>query len=307
MVVVNDGFYKRTATLVPRTLPNGVVVNEWEYRFGHKIPFARTPTVPTQTWGMVADRIHDPTDPNSGMNPVIPASTPDFPVIIADTMNGRNINVFYPMWNNVNTPGGTDMSGFFGNTHGRWIRYAVDGRALDSIEGSAHHPPSIARELLRAMDSLMRWNAAPNSVYREGGELRIPAEIVTNFASENVTFVGPMVIAIADNFSWVGNQAMSFLTISNTQIVPSPTIYVYRINGNFMYSLCDPYGRDLWGLRLFPLEAGQVLPPRARLAPILRPLEVAPSGSRIWQVFSSEEAAALFGAYPDVQLAHLCS
>ena len=100
-------------------------------------------------------------------------------------------------------------------------------------------------------DGLMRWNAPPNSAYRKGGELRIPAEIVTNFTSENVTFVGPMVIAIADNFTWLGSQAMSFWTISNAQVVEAPTYYVYMAwtetnEYQLLYSLCDPYGRDKW-------------------------------------------------------------
>jgi len=279
IIAVNDGYFMRGATLNP----NG----QWEYRFGHKIPFARMPALPTQTWGVVPDRGFNT------VNPIIPASNPGFPVIVADTMNGRNINVFYPNWDN------SADADHFGANNGRYIRYAVDGRALDSFEGTAHHQPSIARELLRAMDASMRWNASPNSAYRQGGELRIPAEIVNNFNSENVTFVGPMVIALADNFTWVGNKAMSFWTLSNTQIVAAPRVYVYRVaipgvpGGALLYSYCDPYGRDIFNQDMNPRIDG-------------RPF-ILHNGSRIVQIFNSEHSAAIFGAYPDMAYAHLCS
>ena len=291
IIAVNDGYFMRTSTINAQ--------GQWEYRFGHKIPFARTPTVETLTWGVVPDRVHPAgnfpsTTPNSpptpmGTNPRIPASTDLFPVIVADTMNGRNINVFYPHWANP-----LDQLAHWGDASGRWVRYAVDGRALDSVYGSAHHQPSIARELLRSIDALMRWNASPNSAYRQGGELRIPAEIISNFTSENVTFVGPMVIAIADNFTWLGYQSMSFWTISNTQIVDAPNVYVFVLNTpdgpRYFYGLCDPYGRDIF-----------------RQDMTGRPFVLSPSGSRIHQVFNSEEAAAIFGAYPDLEYAHVCS
>jgi len=316
IIAVNDGYFKRSLALNQD--------GHWEYRFGHKMPFARTTTVETMTWGVVPDRTLPPgnfpaTTPNMpptpmGTNPRIPASSEAFPVIIADTMNGRNINVFYPNWVN------DDNVAHWGDGQGRWVRYAVDGRALDSIEGTAHHQPSIAIELLKAIDSLMRWNASPTSRYREGGELRIPADIVMNFASENVTFVGPMVLAIADNFTWLGNQAMSFWTLSNTQIVVSPQVYIFafewvhpitlniirHVPGMvqppgyqplFRYSLCDPYGRDIFNQNMM------AAPPHGHG----RHMILSAGGSVIHQVFNSEESAAIFGAYPDTVLAHLCS
>lgn len=329
IIAVNDGYFLRTSTLNDD--------GEWEYRFGHKVPFARTPFQPTRTFGFVADTTDVNNPPPSvraleGMDPIIPESKVDFPVVISDTMNGKNITAFYPEWNNNPT-----VQNHFGGAKGRWVRYAVDGRPLISQEGTAHDKPAIAREVLRGIDALMRWNANPQSEYRSGGELRIPAEIITNFNSENVTFVGPMVIAIADNFTWLGNRAMSFWTLSNTQIVKTPRYYVYAVGWintvtkaisdtpnspggdtwipKYLYSLCDPYGRDMYGQNMGGVISGMTghIPGRQPADqpkyPVIhnRPMVIAPDGTWIFQIFNSEDTAAIFGAYPDVEMAQLCN
>jgi hypothetical protein len=283
-----------------------------------------------------------------GQNTVIPPSSPNFPVIVADTMNGRNLIVFFPHFRNFDLPGmAGSRDAHFGGEFGRYIRFQIDGNRAQSVRGSGHHVPAIAQHLLEAIDYSMTWNASPQSTFRDGGALRIPTEIVTTFGSDNVTFVGPMVVAILDQFSWIGNHSMSYWTMSNTQIVESPTYYVYAYawvnltTGNvrrivhptvtggprpqasdfpgettttfvdrhgtppgylvgyvplLYYSLCDPNPLpwntvDLTdgGLRRFMVVTGMV------------------GATNAIQQFSTQEAAAIFGAYPDLAFADICS
>ena len=324
IIAVNDGYFMRMITLEETKMKavdwdnNLGVYNktgisaesneEWVYTFSQKIPYARIPTEPTITSGRVPDLVDlIPGNPSftfnpsvaggeieQGVNPVIPVSSDSFPVIIADTMNGKNLVAYFPRFLNENVPNYQQITG---SQMGRYIRFQVDGKGAQSVRGSGHHKASIARELLTAMEYSMMWNSAPMSIFRSGGALTIPEEIVHSFASENVTFVGPMVVAILDQFNWVGNSAMSYWTISNTQIVESPRYYVYRRADNIMYySLCDPNGD------------GGVLNPGPNISDIDNaPPIILTNEDRSIQIFSTQEAAAVFGAYPDLAVADICA
>jgi hypothetical protein len=199
----------------------------------------------------------------------IPAGT-----VIADTMSGSNIITYNPT-----APQGNRFSRFF-----------IDGTSATPLRGGAHYPPFIARELLRAMDYSMSWNAPLTSRFRTAGGFSIPQEIVDDFTSESVTFIGPMVLVILDGFDWIGSSEMSFWSISNTQIVEAPQVFVYSRPGiGMVYSLCDP--RLANGGRPHMLPQG--LAQNWSIMPLI-------------QIFSTQEAAAAIGAYPDLQVLRFC-
>jgi len=325
IIAVNDGYFMRlrtlertplytpifhpgTTTVIGHQRIPGQYAEEWVYGFTQKIPFARVPTEPTRTTGSVPDLIGAspppgvaatqwfqasdlgtanaaPIGPN--VNPVIPASSTQFPVIIADTMNGQNLVGYFPFHQN-----GVNAANF-GGAQGRYIRFQMDGSSAQPVRGSGHYPPYIARELLRAMDYSMTWNASINSRFRSGGQMLIPTEMVTTFGASNVSLVGPMVMAILDDFSWLGYADMDFWTISNTQIVDARSVFVYRriINGvpTLVYSLCNPEGND-----------PNIQHPQQPLQPV--------AASRyIVQIFSTQQEAAVLGAYPDLLFADICA
>jgi len=286
MVVVNDGYFMRLATQseLPQytvtTIANGPIVDQrplyntlvvpnllseqWNYRFTQKIPFARVTTTGTPVYG------HDPTFSDYIIvNGQIPAGT-----VIADTMTGTNIITYNP-----SAPQGN-----------RFSRSFIDGTSATPLRGGAHFPPYIARELLRAMDYSMTWNAPMTSQFRTAGGFSIPQEIVEDFTSESVTFIGPMVIVILDGFDWIGSSEMSFWSISNTQIVDAPQVFIYNRPGvGMVYSLCDP--RLPHGGR--PHMMPQGLAENWSVVPLI-------------QIFSTQEAAAAIGAYPDLQVIQWC-
>ncbi|MCL2577374.1 MAG: hypothetical protein FWE27_04910 [Defluviitaleaceae bacterium] len=297
MVVANDGYFLRLATqsMLPQqtviNTPNGSIVDQyplysiqlvdglmseqWNYRFTQKIPFARVTEHHTPVHhgfdGIFNDHIITQVNGVWG----IPAGT-----VIADTLNGANIITYN---SNPAVPDGN-----------RFSRSFIDGTRAIPLRGGAHFPPYIARELLRAMDYAMTWNAPMTSQFRTAGGFSIPEEIVEDFTSESVTFIGPMVIAIMDGFDWIGSSEMSFWSISNTQIVDAPQVFVYNRPGvtGMVYSLCDP--RLTNGGRPHMLDLGLGVQPNW------------PSGMGLIQIFTSQEAAAAMGAYPDLRVIQWC-
>lgn len=290
IIVVNDGYFMRLATVAERQqqtvirIPNLPISDQmplydtlaitspigepfrseqWVYKFTQKIPFARVTTEPTPVYG------HDDIfDDHVIVGGFIPPG-----IVVADTLSGGNIITFNP-----NAPMGN-----------RFSRSFIDGTRATPLRGGAHFPPYIARELLRAMDYSMTWNAPMTSLFRTAGGFSIPAEMSEFFTAENVTFIGPMVIAILDGFDWIGTSEMSFWSLSNTQIVDSPQVFVYHRGLEMVYSLCDP--RLPNGGR--PHMMGQGLELNWGLFPLL-------------QIFSTQEAAAAAGARPDLRVLQWC-
>lgn len=287
LISVNDGYFTRLITQenVNHTFQGAVdpeATKEWVYKFSQKIPYARRPTVATRTSGEVAEidnlasgHLLQVTMAGESYKeyPVIPATNDaSFPVIIADTMNGKNLIAFYPNMANVD-----------GSSGGRYIKYQVDGKKAPSIKGTAHYVPAIAQELLTALDYSMDWNAPLNSVYKRGGVVKIPKEVVAHLGTDNVSLIGPEIIAIADQFNWIGNHAMSFFTMSNTQIVENVQHFCYARNiggvTKFFYSTRNPLD-----------------------APSVPNLVANPStGAFIWQVYSNQEQCAISGFEPDLE------
>lgn len=228
-IAVNDGYFMRLLTQsevdkyiggywdkdkniwVPKTYAGKEL--EWVYKFTQKIPFARNPTKPTKTDGFIAELGIE--------NPTIPASIDSNPVVISDTMSGKNIITYYP-------------------NSDKYIKYQVEGQQLESQIGTAHSIPEIGLELLTALDYSMDWNSSKNSLYKSGGVIQIPIEITESLTSDNVTLIGPQVLVICDQFNWIGNYAMSFYTISNTQVVENILYYCYTRNNNKYYSTLRP-------------------------------------------------------------------
>jgi len=290
MIVVNDGYFMRLATqsLLPQqtvtNIVNGPIANQrplynlepvigleseqWNFRFTQKIPFARVTDVHTPVYGFdptFFDHLIVQEDGVWG----IPVGT-----VIADTMNGSNIITYNP---------GAPQANMFS-------RMFIDGTTATPLRGGAHFPPYIARELLRAMDYSMSWNAPMTSQFRTAGGFSVPQEIVDDFTSESVTFIGPMVIAILDGFDWIGSSEMSFWSISNTQIVDAPQVFVYNRPGvGMVYSLCDPR-----------------LPHGGRPHMMSQGLDTNWSIVSLIQIFSTQEAAAAIGAYPDLRVLQWC-
>jgi len=290
MIVVNDGYFMRLATqsdLLQYTvtnIPNGLIANQrplystevvsglrseqWNYRFTQKIPFARVTEEHTPVYG------HDPTFADhiiTQENEIwgIPSGT-----VVADTLNGSNIITYNPSAPQAN----------------RFSRMFIDGTSATPLRGGAHFPFYIARELLRAMDYAMTWNAPMTSQFRTAGGFSIPQEIVDDFTSESVTFIGPMVLVILDGFDWIGSSEMSFWSISNTQIVDAPQVFVYNRPGiGIVYSLCDPRLPHGGRPHMMPLGLAQ----NWTVVPLI-------------QIFSTQEAAAALGASPDVHVIQWC-
>ena len=287
IIVVNDGYFMRLATQSYQPL-YGVEIkespfigqpplymsdttplynqNQWLYKFTQKIPFARITEVPTPVYG------HDSTfDDYIIENGYIPAG-----ILIADTLSGTHIITYN---SSMSVPQGNRFSVSF-----------IDQTKAAPLKGGAHYPPYIAKELLNAMNYSMTWNAPMTSQFKTSGGFSIPEEIVDNFTSENVTFIGPMVIAILDGFDWIGTSEMSFWSMSNTQIVDAPQVFVYiRPGTGVVYSLCNPELSD--GGRSHMLSQG--LYEHWGLFNLL-------------QIFSTQEAAAAMGAMPDLKVVQWC-
>jgi hypothetical protein len=99
-----------------------------------------------------------------------------------------------------------------------------------------------------------------------------------------------MVIAILDGFDWIGSSEMSFWSISNTQIVDAPQVFVYTRQGvGMVYSLCDPR-----------------LPNGGRPHMLPQGLDSNWSTVPLVQIFSTQEAAASIGAMPDLAVLQFC-
>ena len=290
LISVNDGYFIRLATqsyLPQYTVTNvadssirhqrplynilpvtGLTSESWNYRFTQKIPFSRVTTEHTPVYGFDPTFFDHLIVQENGVWG-IPAGT-----VVADTMNGSNIITYNP-----SAPQGNRFSRFF-----------IDGTSATPLRGGAHFPPYITRELLRAMDYSMTWNAPMTSQFRTAGGFSIPQEIVDDFTSESVTFIGPFVLVILDGLDWIGSSEMSFWSISNTQIVEAPQVFVYTRPGvGMVYSLCDP--RLLNGGR--PHMMSQGLAENWSIMPLV-------------QIFSTQEAAASISAYPDLRVIQWC-
>jgi hypothetical protein len=261
IIATNDGYFTRLVTREKESYdgPNQptqyeeidgpinpgyyALRTEWVYKFSQKIPFARITEVSTPTTGTVI------IGGVPAFAPTIPAGT-----VIADTMDGMGVMAYLPS--------------------GEYVHYMLDGNFLKSKKGSAHYVPAIGLELLKAIDYQMNWNASEMSIYKRGGVLQIPNEITAALASDNVTFIGPEVIVFADQFNWIGNHAMSFYTISNTQIVENTLYYCYIWNGEKLYSFRPPWEWE------------------------------SPESLEIYGIFAEQHQCAERGYYPDTNIGH---
>lgn len=225
---------------------------QWIYRFTQKIPYARTTTLETPTSGNIPE-LGPPSDvglPDGRIGYTIPAGT-----IISDNLHGKNIIAYYP-------------------SSQKYIKYQVDGNKILSKEGTAHSVPEIGLELLKALDYSVYVNASATSVYKKGGTIQIPIEVTNNVAGDAVTQIGPEVLVMADQFDWIGNHAMSFFTISNTQIVENIPYYCYTFNYGD--------GSKKYYSTLVPSNGN-----------------TRPNYTTIEQIYTKQEQAALQGYQPD--------